>query len=138
MFPGSANPETELLHIPDPDSDGAVEHEPVGGRHCCQQRVDHLRPRRMADRHSRRRYGRVRMLQITIVWYAFFTAASGLTNLFGQMLIMRSLQGFSFGGEWTAGPVLVGEIVRAQHRGKAVGILSTSTRLCRLMVCTAG
>jgi MFS family permease len=78
------------------------------------------------------------MLQITIVWYAFFTAASGLTNLFGQMLIMRSLQGFSFGGEWTAGPVLVGEIVRAQHRGKAVGILSTSTRLCRLMVCTAG
>jgi MFS family permease len=33
------------------------------------------------------------------VWYAFFTAASGLTNLFGQLLIMRSLQGFGFGGE---------------------------------------
>jgi MFS family permease len=71
------------------------------------------------------RYGRVRMLQITIVWYALFTAASGLTNSFGQLLIMRSLQGFGFGGEWTAGAVLVGEIVRAQHRGKAVGILQS-------------
>jgi MFS family permease len=71
------------------------------------------------------RYGRVRMLQITILWYSVFTAASGLTNSFGQLLVMRSLQGFGFGGEWTAGAVLVGEIVRAHHRGKAVGTLQS-------------
>jgi MFS family permease len=71
------------------------------------------------------RYGRVRMLQLTILWYSVFTAASGLTNSFGQLLVMRSLQGFGFGGEWTAGAVLVGEIVRAHHRGKAVGILQS-------------
>jgi MFS family permease len=35
------------------------------------------------------------------------------------------LQGFGFGGEWTAGAVLVGEIARARHRGKAVGTLQS-------------
>src|SRR5580700_9625431 len=67
------------------------------------------------------RYGRVRMLQITILWYSVFTAASGLTNSFTELLVVRSLQGFGFGGEWTAGAVLIGEIARADHRGKAVG-----------------
>jgi MFS family permease len=70
----------------------------------------------LADRH-----GRVRMLQISILWYSVFTAASGLTNSFTELLVVRSLQGFGFGGEWTAGAVLIGEIVRADYRGKAVG-----------------
>jgi len=71
------------------------------------------------------RYGRVRMLQVTILWYSLFTAASGLTNSFTELLIVRSLQGFGFGGEWTAGAVLMGEIVQARHRGKAVGTLQS-------------
>jgi len=29
--------------------------------------------------------------------------------------------GFGFGGEWAAGAVLMGEVIAAQHRGKAVG-----------------
>jgi MFS family permease len=29
--------------------------------------------------------------------------------------------GLGFGGEWAAGAVLMGEVIRAQHRGKAVG-----------------
>jgi MFS family permease len=65
------------------------------------------------------------MLQVTILWYSIFTAASGLTNSFGALLVMRSLQGFGFGGEWTAGAVLVGEIARASDRGKAVGMLQS-------------
>jgi MFS family permease len=75
------------------------------------------------------RYGRVRMLQLTILWYSIFTAASGLTNSFGEMLVVRSLQGFGFGGEWTAGAVLMGEIVRANHRGKAVGSVQSGWAL---------
>jgi MFS family permease len=71
------------------------------------------------------RYGRVRMLQITILWYSMSTAASGLTSSFEGLLIARSLQGFGFGGEWTAGSILVGEMVRARHRGKAVGTLQS-------------
>jgi MFS family permease len=71
------------------------------------------------------RFGRVSMLKLTILWYSVFTALSGLTNSFDQLLVTRSLQGFGFGGEWTAGSVLVGEIVRARHRGKAVGTLQS-------------
>jgi MFS family permease len=71
------------------------------------------------------RFGRVRVLQITIGWFAFFTFLSGFTNSFEQLLITRSLQGLGFGGEWAVGSVMVGEIIRAQHRGKAVGTVQS-------------
>jgi MFS family permease len=71
------------------------------------------------------RYGRVTMLQIAILWYSVFTAASGLTNSFAELLTVRSLQGFGFGGEWTVGAVLIGEIVAADHRGRAVGFVQS-------------
>jgi len=67
------------------------------------------------------RYGRARVLQITIVWFAVFTFLSGFTNSFWQLLITRGLQGLGFGGEWAVGSVLMGETIRAEHRGKAVG-----------------
>lgn len=38
-----------------------------------------------------------------------------------QLLICRALLGFGFGGEWAAGAVLMGETIRAQYRGRAVG-----------------
>ena len=67
------------------------------------------------------RYGRARILQITIVWFAVFTFLSGCTNSFWQLLVTRGLQGLGFGGEWAVGSVLMGETIRAEHRGKAVG-----------------
>jgi MFS family permease len=67
------------------------------------------------------RFGRARILQVTIVWFAFFTFLSGFTHSFWQLLITRGLQGLGFGGEWAVGSVLMGETIRAQHRGKAVG-----------------
>lgn len=33
--------------------------------------------------------------------------------------------GFGFGGEWTAGAVLIGEVIRARDRGKAVGLVQS-------------
>lgn len=67
------------------------------------------------------RIGRVRTLQIAIAWYAAFTFLSGLTQDFNQLFVARALMGIGFGGEWAAGAVLMGETVRAQHRGKALG-----------------
>ena len=67
------------------------------------------------------RFGRIRVLQITILWFALFTFLSGFTNSFWQLLLTRGLQGLGFGGEWAVGSVLMGEAIRAQHRGKAVG-----------------
>ncbi len=72
------------------------------------------------------RIGRVRTLQLTILWFSAFTALSGLTNSFGQLLAVRALQGLGFGAEWAVGAALMGEIVRPQHRGKAVGCVQSS------------
>jgi MFS family permease len=67
------------------------------------------------------RFGRARVLQITIMWFAIATFLSGFTHSFWQLLVTRGLQGLGFGGEWAVGSVLMGEAIRAQHRGKAVG-----------------
>lgn len=69
------------------------------------------------------RIGRVRTLQLTILWFAFFTFLCGLAQNYEQLLIARALMGFGFGGEWTAGAVLIGEAIRARDRGKAVGMV---------------
>jgi MFS family permease len=67
------------------------------------------------------RFGRVKILQLTILWFAFFTFLSGFANGFTQLLIFRGLQGLGFGGEWAVGSVLIGEAIRSEYRGRAVG-----------------
>jgi len=65
------------------------------------------------------------MLQITILWYSFFTFLCGFAQNFEQLFVLRALHGFGFGGEWAAGSVLIGEVVRDKYRGRAVGIVQT-------------
>ncbi len=72
------------------------------------------------------RYGRSRILQLTVVWFAVFTFLSGFANSFGQLFFTRAMQGFGFGGEWSVGSVLVAEIIDARHRGKATGLVQSS------------
>jgi len=72
------------------------------------------------------RVGRARLLMIMIAWFAFFTFLSGFTNNFEQLLVVRGLQGFGFGGEWAAGSVLIGEVIRGADRGKAVGAVQSA------------
>jgi MFS family permease len=72
------------------------------------------------------RYGRARILQLTVLWFAAFTFLSGFTHSFGQLFITRAMQGFGFGGEWAVGSVLVAEIIDARHRGKATGLVQSS------------
>jgi MFS family permease len=72
------------------------------------------------------RVGRARLLMIMVAWFAFFTFLSGFTQNFEQLLIVRGLQGFGFGGEWAAGSVLIGEVIRAQDRGKVVGTVQSA------------
>ena len=72
------------------------------------------------------RVGRARLLMIMVAWFAFFTFLSGFTQNFEQLLIVRGFQGFGFGGEWAAGSVLMGEVIRAKDRGKAVGTVQSA------------
>jgi MFS family permease len=72
------------------------------------------------------RFGRVRVLQVTVLWFAAFTFLSGFTHSYGELLFTRAMQGFGFGGEWAVGSVLVSESIDARHRGKAAGVVQSS------------
>lgn len=71
------------------------------------------------------RIGRVLTLQITILWFSFFSLVCAFTQDFNQLMVARALLGFGFGGEWAAGAVLMGETIRAQYRGRAVGCVQS-------------
>lgn len=72
------------------------------------------------------RIGRVRMLQISIVWFSFFSVVCALAQSFEQLLAARAVLGFGFGAEWAAGAVLMGETIRPQYRGRAVGCVQSA------------
>lgn len=72
------------------------------------------------------KYGRVRVLQWTVLWFSFFTFLSGFTQSPEQLFVTRALQGLGFGGEWSVGSVLIAEMISARHRGKAVGLVQSS------------
>jgi MFS family permease len=67
------------------------------------------------------RYGRARILQLTILWFSLFSFASGFVQSYEQMLVVRTLQGLGFGAEWAVGAVLLGEVIAPKDRGKALG-----------------
>lgn len=69
------------------------------------------------------RYGRVKILQFTICWFAGFTFLSAFTHSFWQLLLTRSLQGIGFGGEWAVGAVLISETIAPAVRGRVVGAI---------------
>jgi MFS family permease len=75
------------------------------------------------------RYGRVRVLQWTVAWFAAFTFLSGFTHSYPALYLTRALQGLGFGGEWAVGSVLIAETLPARHRGKAVGLVQSSWAL---------
>src|ERR1700760_2484962 len=67
------------------------------------------------------RVGGVKTLQFTILWFSFFSLVCAVVQNFDQLLIARAVLGLGFGGEWAAGAVLMGEAIRPQYRGRAVG-----------------
>ena len=72
------------------------------------------------------RFGRVKLLQLTILWFSFFTFLSAITQSFTQLIIVKSLQGLGFGGEWAAGAVLLAEVMRPELRGRAIGSVQSA------------
>jgi MFS family permease len=72
------------------------------------------------------RFGRLRILQWTIVWYAVFTFLCGFAQSYSQLGVLRTLQGLGFGAEWAVGAVLLGEVINPKDRGKAVGCVQSA------------
>ncbi|HEX3968216.1 MAG TPA: MFS transporter [Edaphobacter sp.] len=72
------------------------------------------------------RFGRTRALMASVLIYAIFTAACGLSQNFVQLAVFRILLGLGMGGEWASGASLVSETWPAEHRGKALGLMQSS------------
>ncbi len=72
------------------------------------------------------RIGRVKTLQITVIWFSAMSLLCAFAQDFVQLSVARALLGFGFGGEWAAGAVLIGETIRAQYRGRAVGAVQSA------------
>ncbi|PIT45235.1 MFS transporter [Snodgrassella alvi] len=72
------------------------------------------------------RYGRVRTLQIMIIWFAFFTFLAAFVTDYHWLLVLKALQGFGIGGEWAAGAVLMAETISTQYRGKVMAIVQSA------------
>ncbi|WP_158938479.1 MFS transporter [Burkholderia sp. S171] len=72
------------------------------------------------------RYGRVKTLQVTVVFFSIFTLLSAFAQNYPQFIVLKALQGFGFGGEWAAGAVLMAETIRNEHRGKAMGAVQSA------------
>src|SRR5437879_9971365 len=49
------------------------------------------------------KFGRVRTLMLTIVWYSVFTFLSALVTNLWQLDVLRLLEGIGIGGEWAKG-----------------------------------
>ena len=75
------------------------------------------------------RYGRVKILMFTIIWFTFFGVLAGFAQNYEQLLIARTLQGLGFGGEWAVGAALMAEAVQLKHRNKAVGFVQSGMAL---------
>jgi MFS family permease len=75
------------------------------------------------------RFGRARLLQLTILWFSVFSFLSGFAQSYEQLFVLRILQGIGFGAEWAVGAVLLGEMIAPTHRGKAVGTVQSAAPL---------
>jgi MFS family permease len=72
------------------------------------------------------RIGRTRALMAAILVYSIATAACGLSRTITELAVFRFVLGLGMGGEWTTAAALIAETWRAEHRGKALGLMQSS------------
>jgi MFS family permease len=71
------------------------------------------------------KFGRVRTLMLTIVWYSVFTFLSALVASIWQLAILRLLAGIGIGGEWAMGGTFVAEEWPESRRRMGSGLMHT-------------
>jgi MFS family permease len=75
------------------------------------------------------RYGRKRVLMITMLLYAVGTASCAFVTEMWQLIICRIIASLGIGGEWAAGSSMVAEVVPEDQRVEAGALLYTSAPL---------
>src|SRR4029077_3405632 len=71
------------------------------------------------------KFGRVRTLMITVVWYSVFTFLSALVTNVWQLAVLRLLAGIGIGGEWAMGGTFVAEEWPENRRRVGAGYMHT-------------
>ncbi len=71
------------------------------------------------------KFGRVRTLMITIIWYSVFTFLSALVTNIWQLAVLRLLAGIGIGGEWAMGGTFVAEEWPENRRRAGAGYMHT-------------
>jgi MFS family permease len=71
------------------------------------------------------KFGRVRTLMLTIVWYSLFTFLSAFVTGVWQLAILRLLAGVGIGGEWAMGGTFVAEEWPESRRPVGAGLMHT-------------
>src|SRR6267143_7320441 len=72
------------------------------------------------------RIGRTRALMASILVYSMASAACAFTHTIPQLGFCRFVLGLGMGGEWTTAAALIAETWRAEHRGKALGLMQSA------------
>jgi MFS family permease len=72
------------------------------------------------------RYGRKRVLLITMVLYAVGTGLCAFVTSIEQLIVCRIIASLGIGGEWAAGCALVAEAVPEDQRVEAGAVLYTA------------
>lgn len=72
------------------------------------------------------RIGRTRALMLSILVYSFSSAACAFTHTVSQLALFRFVLGLGMGGEWSSAAALIAETWRAEHRGKALGLMQSA------------
>lgn len=75
------------------------------------------------------RFGRVRLLQLSIATVAIASLACAFVSAPWQLLVARSIQGIGFGAEWSIGAVLLAEVAPPDGRGRFLGFMQSAWAL---------
>ena len=75
------------------------------------------------------RYGRVRILSVTILVYSVFSALTALARSRPQVQLLRFLVAMGAGGEWAIAAASVAETFPVRSRAVASGIFHSSSIL---------
>jgi MFS family permease len=71
------------------------------------------------------KFGRVRTLMLTVVWYSGFTFLSAVVTNVWQLAVLRLLAGIGIGGEWAMGGTFVAEEWPEGRRRAGAGYMHT-------------
>jgi len=71
------------------------------------------------------KFGRVRTLMLTVVWYSVFTFLSAVVINVWQLAVLRLLAGIGIGGEWAMGGTFVAEEWPESRRRAGAGYMHT-------------